>query len=72
MKTETDASRQARTRTAIVTCPDCGETINLRGIIQVGHRVICPNCEADLEVTALYPVELGWVNEDLVDWETRW
>ena len=72
MVTETDASHRARTRTAIVTCPDCGEKINLRGIIQVGHRVICPNCEADLEVVALYPVELDWVSEDLADWDARW
>jgi len=38
MKSRIDASRQARTPTAIVTCPDCGEKIVLKGIIHVGLR----------------------------------
>jgi lysine biosynthesis protein LysW len=63
---------KTRTQTAIVTCPDCGERIRLRGVIQIDHRVICPNCETDLKVVALYPIELDWVDEDVVDWDARW
>ena len=59
-------------QTAIVTCPDCGEKIMLKGIIQIGQKVFCRNCEADLEVVDLYPVELDWADEDFVEWDARW
>ena len=47
-----------------VDCPDCGEKITLRGTIEVGQRVTCPECSADLEVISTSPVELDWVYED--------
>jgi lysine biosynthesis protein LysW len=72
MTSKTDASLAARRRTAIATCPDCGEKINLMGVVQIGTRVFCSNCEANLEVIATLPVELEWVNEDFVDQGGRW
>jgi len=75
MKSRIDASRQARTPTAIVTCPDCGEKIILKGIIHVGLGVPCPNCEAELEVVQMMPVELDWVQhkpEDEQEILARW
>jgi hypothetical protein len=53
-----------------VASPTCDHT--LRGVIRIGLRVLCPNCEADLEVTDTHPVELDWVNDDLVDQDARW
>jgi len=42
---------------------------------ELGQRVICPNCQADLEVVETVPLELDWYYEepsddddDDVDW----
>jgi alpha-aminoadipate carrier protein LysW len=45
---------------ATATCPDCGRRIVLRSQPRVGEEVICPHCEADLEVVSLDPLELDW------------
>ena len=45
-------------------CPDCGEKIDLQGLIKIGRRVTCPNCEADLQVVETVPVELDWYFEE--------
>jgi len=50
---------------AIATCPDCGAKIVLQGAIDVGLGVRCPNCEADLQVVNLTPVELDAIDETL-------
>lgn len=45
-------------------CPDCGEKITLRGSIHVGREVVCPNCDAELEVIETEPLAFDWVVED--------
>ncbi len=50
----------AATSVATATCPDCGRKVQLWAQPQVGEEVICPHCEAELEVVALDPVELDW------------
>jgi lysine biosynthesis protein LysW len=45
-------------------CPDCGEEITLHGKVELGMEVICPHCEAELEVVETVPVELDWIYED--------
>lgn len=45
-------------------CPDCGEKVTLQGRIEIGRRVTCPNCQADLEVVETVPVELDWYYEE--------
>jgi hypothetical protein len=48
-------------------CPDCGERVTVRGSIRIGLEVICPHCDAVLQVIDVDPVELDWAYED--DWE---
>ena len=58
---------------SIAICPSCGDDIKLRGNVRIGQIVLCPYCEAELEVIDLDPVELDWayVEEDWddEDWE---
>jgi alpha-aminoadipate carrier protein LysW len=60
------ASRPPRQATT-ATCPDCGEKVTLRGEIRLGQEVICPNCDAELEVVETDPVELDWAYDDEYD-----
>ena len=48
-------------------CPDCGEKVPVRLPIEMGQRVVCPNCQADLEVVETVPLELDWFYEDPSD-----
>lgn len=50
-------------------CPDCGEEISLRGTIRIGQEVICPHCDAELEVVETEPVELDWAYSDDYDYD---
>jgi lysine biosynthesis protein LysW len=67
MKSRIGASLVARTQTAIVTCPDCGEKLVLYGVLQIGVRVWCQNCEVELEVVNLAPVKVNGVSPELTD-----
>jgi alpha-aminoadipate carrier protein LysW len=49
------------------TCPDCGEKITIRGAVRIGQEVVCPSCDAELEVVETEPVELDWAYEDDYD-----
>lgn len=51
----------------VAACPDCGEKITLKGKVEYGRRVACPNCEAELKVVEANPVELDWVDGDYYD-----
>lgn len=55
---------QTKTRVIRASCPDCGEGIQLQGLARIGQKVICPNCDAELEVIETDPVELDWVYDD--------
>lgn len=50
--------------TTISKCPMCGEKIKLSHKVWLGQDVICPVCDAELEVVNLNPVELDWVGEE--------
>lgn len=52
-------------RTAIALCPDCDQEIELGPSPKEGQKVTCPNCEADLEITSVDPLELSWDMDDL-------
>jgi alpha-aminoadipate carrier protein LysW len=63
-----DTSKKIKTVTA--DCPDCGRKITLRGTLVIGQEVICPHCEAELEVIDTDPVELDWAyGESDDEWE---
>ena len=63
---------------AIAVCPSCGEDIKLKGRVRLGQRVVCPFCDAELEVIELDPVELDWADYDgeeeweEEEWEEDW
>lgn len=56
--------QKAAPQVAVATCPDCGEKISVQGKIHLGKEVICPNCEAELEVVETVPVELDWACDE--------
>ena len=45
-------------------CPDCGEEITIRGNVRLGQEVVCPHCDAELEVVETEPLELDWAYDD--------
>jgi lysine biosynthesis protein LysW len=50
-------------------CPDCGEKISLRGEVHLGRKIICPDCDAELEVVETSPLQLDWAYEDDFEYE---
>ena len=55
----------------MLVCPECDTALVLERRMRVGDRIECPECEAQLEVISVDPVELSVVYEDLEDeeWE---
>jgi alpha-aminoadipate carrier protein LysW len=59
-------------------CPDCDGEIRLNSHARLGQKFVCPNCDADLEVIGIDPLELDWAHawsekdwgqvEDEEDW----
>ena len=56
-----------KAQVAIARCPDCGERIQLQGRVYVGREVVCPDCDAVLEVVDTEPIELDWAYDDEYD-----
>ncbi len=48
-----------------VYCPDCDGGIMLSSQVEIGLTLICPHCEAELEVISIDPPEVDWA----YDWE---
>lgn len=51
-------------------CPLCGAKIEPSRKLKLRSRVVCPDCDEELEVTALDPLQLAWVDneyDDLLD-----
>jgi alpha-aminoadipate carrier protein LysW len=57
-------------------CPDCDSEIAFDKAPALGEVLICPHCDADLEVIGLEPIELDWAyawsDEDLEEDEEEW
>lgn len=47
-----------------VKCPLCREKIKMATRAWIGQEVICPACEAILEVVGLSPLSLDWPYDD--------
>jgi len=58
-------------KVAKAVCPDCGETITLKGSVRLGQEVVCAHCDAELEVVETDPLELDWVYEEEEDEEEQ-
>jgi lysine biosynthesis protein LysW len=55
---------------AIAFCPDCEAPIRLGAQIKIGQRIVCSNCDVELEVIEVSPVELDWAyDEPEEDWD---
>lgn len=55
---------------SVAECPDCGEKIRFKGVTKVGQQIMCPGCDAELEVVATDPIELDWAyDESDDDWD---
>jgi lysine biosynthesis protein LysW len=48
-------------------CPDCDGRIVLNTTPRIGKRLVCPHCDAELEIIDLDPIELDWVYEESDD-----
>ena len=44
----------------VAECPDCETSIRFHRSLKIGQDVICPECETDLIVRQLNPLELYW------------
>ena len=51
-----------------VNCISCDTQIRLRRSPKIGMLITCPNCDAELEVVWLDPLELDWPFID-DDWD---
>lgn len=45
------------------TCPDCTEAVPAAGDLRVTSIVVCPACQAELEVIGVDPVEFALAPE---------
>ena len=57
---------ESKTKTRIVRadCPDCAARIQVPTPVRIGQQLLCPNCDAELEVIDTDPVELDWVYDE--------
>lgn len=54
-----DTDEKAHSKTLrVAKCPLCREDVHLGSQARVGSRVLCPGCDAQLEIVSLYPAEL--------------
>ncbi len=53
---------------AVATCGECDEEVEISDLARIGQRVICPNCNAQLEVVSVVPLELDPIYDD-DEWE---
>ncbi len=45
-------------------CPLCDGKIDITKKLKIHSSIICPDCDAELKVLALDPVELVWIYDD--------
>lgn len=56
---------------AFAYCPDCAARIYLGRKPWLGQQASCDTCDAELEVVAVNPPVLDWVDEPAdLDWQT--
>jgi alpha-aminoadipate carrier protein LysW len=47
-----------------IKCLNCDEIIELEDDVEVGEVVVCPHCEAELEVVSTEPISLVEFEEE--------
>lgn len=48
-------------------CPLCGAKIAPSRKLKLRSRVVCPDCDEELEVTSIDPLQLAWVDSEFDD-----
>jgi alpha-aminoadipate carrier protein LysW len=48
----------------LVSCPECGEDVQLPADVEEGEIVECENCGVELDVTSVDPLEVMVFEED--------
>jgi alpha-aminoadipate carrier protein LysW len=49
-------------------CPECNAEVPVEGNVRVGEIVVCPDCQTELELVSVNPVELALAPEIEEDW----
>ena len=66
-----------RTRERQLVCIDCESRIDLYGPVNLGQELVCPLCDAVMEIVGLDPPEADWIyvepeydpdEEEEIDW----
>ena len=56
----------------VAECPECETNIRFHKPLKLGQIVVCPECDEQLEVLQLDPLELDWAFNDYEgDYEER-
>lgn len=55
----------------VVSCRECGASIQVEDPGELGQRVVCPLCGVRFELVNLEPPELDWVFEQSF-WDEVW
>lgn len=51
-------------------CPECDEKIHVPADVDQGDVIVCEECETELEVVGLDPIELDpYVDDDFEDYD---
>ena len=57
-------AEQTRVREKTVVCIDCESRIALNGAIKLGQELVCPLCDAVMEIVGLDPLQADWIYEE--------
>ena len=49
-------------------CPECNAEVAVAANVRVGEIVVCPDCQTELEVVSVNPLELALAPEIEEDW----
>ena len=55
---------KAKLREAVIECIDCGCKSVIKGQIELGQELVCPECETWMQIVSLEPIEVDWIYEE--------
>jgi transcription initiation factor IIE alpha subunit len=55
---------QTRVRERTIVCVDCESRITLNAAVNLGQELVCPLCDAVMEIVGLDPLEADWIYEE--------
>ena len=58
-----------RSKTVNGNCPFCKQVVELKKTAKVGDLVVCRNCDSELEIVSLKPVDLDWPLDDYEEYD---